>query len=63
MTGLSENKVILVTGGGSGIGRATSLLLAREGTKVTIADYVPEGAERTMKNDQGVRRRGKLFRG
>ncbi len=63
MAGLSENKVILVTGGGSGIGRATSLLLAREGAKVTIADYVPEGAERTMKNDQGVRRRGKLFRG
>jgi NAD(P)-dependent dehydrogenase (short-subunit alcohol dehydrogenase family) len=49
MARLLENKVILVTGGGSGIGRATSLLLAGEGAKVTIADYVPEGAERTMK--------------
>ncbi len=49
MARLLENRVILVTGGGSGIGRATSLLLAREGAKVTIADYVPESAERTMK--------------
>jgi NAD(P)-dependent dehydrogenase (short-subunit alcohol dehydrogenase family) len=44
-----QNKVILVTGGGSGIGRATSLLLAKQGAKVMIADYAPEGAERTVK--------------
>jgi NAD(P)-dependent dehydrogenase (short-subunit alcohol dehydrogenase family) len=49
MAGRLQNKVILVTGGGSGIGRATSLILAREGAKVMIADYVPEGAERTVK--------------
>lgn len=47
--GQLENKVALVTGGGSGIGRATSLLLAKEGAKVMIADYVPEGAEKTVK--------------
>ena len=43
-----QGKVILVTGGGSGIGRATSLLLAAQGAKIMIADYVPEGAEKTV---------------
>jgi NAD(P)-dependent dehydrogenase (short-subunit alcohol dehydrogenase family) len=41
-------KVILVTGGGSGIGRATALRLAREGAKIMIADYVPDSAVKTV---------------
>jgi NAD(P)-dependent dehydrogenase (short-subunit alcohol dehydrogenase family) len=48
MAGSLEGRAILVTGGGSGIGRATSLLLARQGAKIMIADYVPDGAMKTV---------------
>lgn len=44
--GLLEGKVGLVTGAGSGIGRATARLFAREGAAVTVADRdVPAGEE------------------
>jgi NAD(P)-dependent dehydrogenase (short-subunit alcohol dehydrogenase family) len=37
-------KVAIVTGGGSGIGRATALLLASEGAAVTVADIAEPAA-------------------
>ncbi len=41
-----KNKVVIVTGGGGGIGRATSLLFAAEGAKIVVADYTEQtGAE------------------
>jgi len=39
-----ENKVVLVTGGGSGIGRATALRFASEGAAVLISDTDEAGA-------------------
>ena len=42
-----EGKTIIVTGGASGIGRATSVLAAREGANVAIADINRQMAEET----------------
>ncbi|HVS30895.1 MAG TPA: glucose 1-dehydrogenase [Thermoanaerobaculia bacterium] len=42
-----ENKVALITGGGSGIGKASSLLFAREGAKVVVVDLKKEAAQAT----------------
>lgn len=49
MSGQFAGKVALVTGGASGIGRVTALALAKEGTKVTVADVSVEGGEATAK--------------
>lgn len=42
-----KNKVCLVTGAGSGIGKATALAFGKEGGKVVVADVNLENAEKT----------------
>jgi NAD(P)-dependent dehydrogenase (short-subunit alcohol dehydrogenase family) len=40
-----KNKVAVVTGGAQGIGRATCLILAKEGAKVAVTDLLEEDGE------------------
>ena len=51
-----KGKVALITGGGSGIGRATALLFARHGARVLVADINESGGQETValiRNDSG----------
>jgi NAD(P)-dependent dehydrogenase (short-subunit alcohol dehydrogenase family) len=54
------NKVALITGGGSGIGKASCLLFAREGAKVVVVDLKQETAEATAEE---IRQAGGEARG
>lgn len=45
--GRVEGKIALVTGAGSGLGRATAILLAREGARVAVTDINAEGVRAT----------------
>ncbi|MDO8668408.1 MAG: SDR family NAD(P)-dependent oxidoreductase [bacterium] len=44
-----KNKVAIITGAGSGIGRASALAFVREGAKVVVADWSEKGGEETVK--------------
>jgi NAD(P)-dependent dehydrogenase (short-subunit alcohol dehydrogenase family) len=46
---LLEGKVGLVTGAGGGIGRATAVMFAKDGARVTVADVDERGGHETVK--------------
>lgn len=51
-----ENKTAIITGGGSGIGRAIALLYASEGAKIVVSDVDEKGSNETVaqiKNKKG----------
>lgn len=45
---LLKSKVVIVTGGASGIGRAAALALGREGAHVVVGDLNPDGGQETV---------------
>ena len=49
-----NNKVAVVTGGGSGIGRGISLKFAQEGAKVFIIDFTPDSAEKVTQEIKNI---------
>jgi NAD(P)-dependent dehydrogenase (short-subunit alcohol dehydrogenase family) len=55
-----QDKVSIVTGAGSGIGRATALLFAREGARLVLNDIDPQGLERVLADVGKERGRGVL---
>src|SRR5262245_8583398 len=49
-----KDKVAIVTGSGSGIGRATAELFAQEGARLVVADLVGERAQETVQRITGA---------
>ena len=62
MANRMQDKVVLVTGGASGIGRATCELLAKEGAWVFVADRLQAQAQETASSINGSGGRAKALR-
>lgn len=50
-----SNKVAIITGAGSGIGRASAILFSQEGARICVADIDKEGGQQTV---DLIRRKG-----
>ncbi len=57
-----KNKVAIVTGGGSGIGKAISLTFAKQGAKVHILDFNIEAANETVSEIKNINEQGQAHK-
>src|SRR5438046_343300 len=51
---LLKDRVAIITGAASGIGRATAVLFARHGARVIVADINPSAGEATVQQIQAA---------
>ncbi|MEK9182145.1 MAG: SDR family oxidoreductase [Patescibacteria group bacterium] len=49
-----QNKIAIITGAGSGIGRGIALAFVKEGAKVVMADWSEEGGKETVEQIQKI---------
>lgn len=56
-----DGKAVLITGGGSGLGREMALLFASEGAKIGVNDVRPEAAQNVVTEIEGAHGQAKPF--
>src|SRR5438552_16744289 len=57
-----KDRVALITGAGSGIGRESALLFAREGASVLVADVAEEAGQETVAQIEAAGGRARFVR-
>ena len=62
MTSVLDGKSAIVTGAGSGVGRASALRFAQEGARVVVADIDLDHAKETVRADRVGGRHGAAVR-